>query len=63
MTQLHDVFHVSILRRYRSDPTHVLKNKEVEIADDLSYVEEPIKIIGYKIKQLRNREISLVKVL
>ena len=63
MAQIHDVFHVSMLRRYRSDPTHVLKNKEVEIADDLSYVEEPIKIIGYKIKQLRNREISLVKVL
>ncbi|KAJ8771673.1 hypothetical protein K2173_026850 [Erythroxylum novogranatense] len=24
MSQLHDVFHMSILRRYRSDPTHVI---------------------------------------
>ena len=24
MAQIHDVFHVSMLRRYRSDPTHVL---------------------------------------
>ena len=54
MTQIHDVFHVSILRRYRSDPTYILKNQGVVIADDLSYVEELVKIIGYKTKQLRN---------
>ena len=29
----------------------------------MSYVEEPVRIIGYKTKQLRNREIPLVKVL
>ena len=29
MTQIHDVFHVIILRRYRSDTTHILKNKEI----------------------------------
>ena len=52
-----------MLRRYRSDPTHVLKDPEVEIYDNLSYIEEPVEIIGYKIKQLRNREIPLVKVL
>ena len=63
MAQIHDVFHVSMLRKYRSDPTHVLKNEEVEIADNLSYVEEPVRIIGHKTKQLRNREIPLVKVL
>ena len=63
MAQIHYVFHVSMLRRYWSDPTHILKNEEVEIADNLSYVEEPVKIVGYKTKQLRNREIPLVKVL
>ena len=63
LSQIHDVFHVSILRRYRSNPTHVLKDQEVEILENLSYVEEPFKIIGYKIKKLRNRDIPLVKVL
>ncbi|KAK6140565.1 hypothetical protein DH2020_025692 [Rehmannia glutinosa] len=48
---------------YRSDPSHVLRDELVEIADDLSYVEEPIGIVGYKEKQLRNRVIPLVKVL
>ena len=49
--------------RYQSDRTHILKNQEVEIADDLSYVEEPVKNIDYKKNQLRNREIPLVKML
>ena len=63
LSQFHDVFHVSMLRRYRSDPTHILKNPEIEICENLSYIEEPVRIIGHKIKQLRNREIPLVKVL
>ena len=52
-----------MLRRYRSDPSHVIKDSEVEISQDLSYVEEPIRILDHKIKQLRNREIPMVKVL
>ena len=63
MAQIHNVFHVIMLRRYQSDRTHILKNQEVEIDDDLSYVEEPVKNIGYKKNQLRNREIPLVKML
>ena len=63
ISQIHDVFHVSMLRRYRSDPTHVLKASEIEISDKLSYIEEPVKIISFKLKQLRNKDITLVKVL
>ena len=52
-----------MLRRYRSDPSHVLKDTEVEIAKNLTYVEEPVIIADYKIKQLRNQEIPMVKVI
>ena len=31
--------------------------------ENLSYVKKPVQILDYKIKQLRNRSISLVKVL
>ena len=62
LSRIHDVFHVSMLRRYRSDPSHVLKDSEVEISENLSYVEVPIRIVDRKIKQLRNREIPMVKV-
>ena len=63
LSRIHDVFHVSMLRRYRSDLSHVIKDSEVEISENLSYVEEPIRNVDRKIKQLRNREIPMVKVI
>ncbi|KAK6145306.1 hypothetical protein DH2020_022126 [Rehmannia glutinosa] len=48
LSQIHNVFHVSMLRRYRSDPSHFLRDEPVEIADNLSYAKEPIGIVGYK---------------
>ena len=61
LSQIHDVFHMSILRRYMSDPTHVFKDPDIEISDNLSYVEEPIEIIGQGIKQLRNIDQSIIE--
>ena len=63
LSQLHDVFHVSMLRRYRSNPSHVVQDGEIEVSDNLSYVEEPVQILDCKQRQLRNREIPMVKVL
>ena len=63
LSGIHDVFHVSMLRRYRSDPSHVLQNESVNLMENLTYVEKPVQILDYKIKQLRNRSIPLVKVL
>ena len=39
LSRLHDVFHVSMLRRYRSDPSHVIQEPDVEISEDLTYQE------------------------
>ena len=33
LSQVHDVFHISILRRYRSDPSHILKPQPIELKD------------------------------
>ena len=52
-----------MLRRYRSDPSHIIKDSEVKIAENLSYVEEPVSIVDRKVKQLRKREIPMVKVI
>ncbi|KAK8671534.1 hypothetical protein V6N13_038128 [Hibiscus sabdariffa] len=61
--RIHDVFHVSMLRRYRSDQSHVIPSEEIEVRLDLSYEEEPIQILAHDEKVLRNKTISLVKVL
>ena len=63
LEKIHDVFHVSMLRRYRSDPSHVINPSEVEIQSDLSYEEEPIRILAREVKELRNKRVPIVKVL
>ncbi|KAE8668680.1 Detected protein of unknown function [Hibiscus syriacus] len=63
MEKIHDVFHVSMLRRYRSDLSHIVKPEEIKVRPDLTYEEEPVHILAYEVKQLRNKIIPLVKVL
>ncbi|KAE8657890.1 Detected protein of unknown function [Hibiscus syriacus] len=63
MEKIHDVFHVSMLQRYRSDPSHIINPEEIEVQPDMTYEEEPIQILAHEVKQLRNKTIPLVKVL
>ena len=62
MAGVHDVFHVSMLRKYLSDPSHVLQYPEVEITPDLRHKVEPIRVLERSEKRLRNKTIQLVKV-
>ncbi|KAA3487579.1 DNA/RNA polymerases superfamily protein [Gossypium australe] len=61
--KIHNVFHVTMLHRYRSDPSHVISPAEIEIQTDMTYNEEPIRILAREIKEVRNKCIDLVKVL
>ena len=63
LAKLHDVFHVSMLRRYRSDESHILPVQEIQVQEDLSYDEELKTILAREVKQLRNKQVPLVKVL
>ncbi|KAA0065812.1 ty3-gypsy retrotransposon protein [Cucumis melo var. makuwa] len=60
---VHDVFHVSMLRKYVPDPSHVVDNEPLEIDENLSYTEQPVEVLAREVKMLRNKEIPLVKVL
>ena len=63
MASVHNVFHVSMLKKYVPDESHVLEQEPIELHEDLSYEEKPVQILDRKIKTLRNKEIPLVKVL
>ena len=63
LAKLHNVFHVSMLWRYRSDESHILPVQDVQEQADLSYDEEPKAILAREVKQLRNKQVPLVKVL
>jgi len=60
---LHNVFHVSQLRKYIADPTHILEDDDVQIREDLTIGAEPVRILDSQTKQLRGKEIRTVKVL
>ena len=63
LQHLHNVFHVSMLRKYNPDTSHVIEYEEVEIQLYLSYVEQPIEIVDRKEQIFRNKAIPLVRVL
>ncbi|XP_024021743.1 uncharacterized protein LOC112091713 [Morus notabilis] len=63
LSHVHDVFHVSMLRKYQPDPEAVVQWYDVPTQDDMTYDEVPVPIIDRKMKSLRHREIPLVKVL
>ncbi|GAV82284.1 Chromo domain-containing protein [Cephalotus follicularis] len=63
LADVHNVFHVSMLRKYHPDPSHVLQWEPLELRMDLSFEEIPIRILDCRIKQLRSKTIPLVKVL
>ena len=63
LATIHNVFHVSMLKKYVADPSHKLNYEPLQLQQDLSYEEVPIKILATEKRELRNRKISLVKVL
>ena len=61
--RVHDVFHISQLRRCVADESLILQPDGVEIAEDMSYEEHPVWILAREDRVMRNRRIPLVKVL
>ena len=45
MSSVHEVFHVSMLRRYTPDPAHVVDWGEIEVDTDGTFEEGPMCII------------------
>ncbi|XP_039120511.1 uncharacterized protein LOC120256910 [Dioscorea cayenensis subsp. rotundata] len=62
LSRVHDVFHVSMLKKFIPNPDHVIQFSDFELSNDLTYEEQPIKIVDFKEQTLRSRVISYVKV-
>jgi hypothetical protein len=58
----HDVFHVSMLRKYIANPNIIMEYELLGIQEGLTYVEEPVKIVN-KEQVLHTKTIPIVKVL
>ncbi|XP_075091760.1 uncharacterized protein LOC142171934 [Nicotiana tabacum] len=60
---VHPVFHVSMLRQYFHDLSHVLDRQEIEVDDTLTYEEVPIAIADRQVHRLRTKDVASVKVI
>ncbi|XP_020237915.1 uncharacterized protein LOC109817128 [Cajanus cajan] len=63
LSNLHDVFHVSQLRKYIHDPSHVVELDDVQVKENLTYEKFPVAVVDHKQKELRGKSIAMVKVL
>ena len=62
LSKIHNVFHVSTLRKYIYDPSHVVELEPIQISKDLTYEEVPIQIMDVMDKVLCHVVVKLVKI-
>ena len=63
LSRIHNVFHVSYLKKNYPDPSHILLPGDIDIDEILAYEERLVKLLDRKVKELRHKQIPLVKVL
>ena len=63
MSGFHEVFHVSMLRRYTPDPAHVVDWGEIEVDMDGTFEEGPVCIMDSRDQVLQRKTVRLVRVL
>ncbi|KAL6323506.1 hypothetical protein AAG906_039083 [Vitis piasezkii] len=62
LSKIHNVFHVSTLKKYIYDPSHVVELEPIQIYKDLTYEEVPVQIVDVMDTVLRHVVVKLVKV-
>jgi hypothetical protein len=62
LSNVHDVFHVSQLRKCLRVPEEQLPMKDLDATEDLSYQEYPIKILERSERVTRNKKVNMCKV-
>ena len=62
LSRVHDVFHVSQLWRCFSDPIHGVNHETLDLQDDLSYREYPVRILDSAERVTRRQKIKFLEV-
>ena len=63
MSGVHEVFHVSMLRKYTPDPAYVVDWGQIEIDTDGTFEEGRVCIVDSRDRVLRRKTVRLVRVL
>ena len=59
---LHNVFHVDLLKKYVYEPNHVIDWHLIQVETEGDFQVQPVQVLERKVKMLWNRVIELVKV-
>ncbi|GJS15178.1 putative reverse transcriptase domain-containing protein [Tanacetum coccineum] len=62
LSGIHDTFHMSNLNKFLADANLQVPLEEIEIDDKFHFIKEPAEIVDHKVKKLKQRRISLIKV-
>jgi hypothetical protein len=62
LTAIHNIFHVSQLKKCVKIPTEIIESQAVEIEPDLTYTEHPIRILDTKERSTRRETIKMYKI-
>ena len=60
---MHQVFHISLLKKCVGDPAFVMPLESVAVKDSLSYEDVLVDILDCEVRRLRNKEVASFKVL
>jgi len=62
LAAIHNVFHVSQLKKCVRVPTEIIEQQEIFVEPDLPYEEHPIKILDQKERSTRRRVVKMYKI-
>ncbi|KAC9385009.1 hypothetical protein E3N88_45925 [Mikania micrantha] len=62
LSGVHDVFHVSNLKKCLAEKSLVIPIEEIQVDEQLHFIKEPLEIMDRKVKHLRRSRIPIVKV-
>ena len=63
LVRTHDVFHMSMLRNYITNPDVIMEYEPLGIQEGLTYIQKPVKTMDKKEQVIRTKIIHIVKVL
>ncbi|GJZ36908.1 putative reverse transcriptase domain-containing protein [Tanacetum coccineum] len=62
LSRVHSTFHVSKLKKCLADEPLAIPLDEIHVDDKLNFIEEPVEVMDYEVKRLKQSRIPIVKV-
>ncbi|GJV63948.1 putative reverse transcriptase domain-containing protein [Tanacetum coccineum] len=62
LSSIHDMFHVSNLKKCLADASLQVSLEEIEIDEKLHFVKEPVEIVDREVKKLKRKRFPIIKV-